>query len=362
MNYITKVAALLLALFCTGIAGADGNATETASISHQYTITDLGSLGGLLTEPFGINDGGQIVGYSQSPDGSVCAFLWQSGKMTELSTLKGDQSSTAYGINNKGQAVGVSYRDGGATHAVMWNHGSAVDLGLLGNDDLHTGLVKAINDNGQMVVNCVTIPNHSPFAMFDIGHQQSRVLLCTSAGIKSGRLLGRNIVGAIAINNSGAVVGQQIDPAGPCHCPQGFLWKEGVTTHLGAFQPSGINANEEVVGTITEGKLSTPTAALWKNGTVTPLRFVGSVRTLGTAINDKGEVVGATDRVVPQSALLWNSSHCVVLNNCLLPKGEWMLINPTAINDLGQIVGYGKHSGKPAAFLMTPIPATEARQ
>ena len=41
--------------------------------------------------------------------------------------------------------------------------------------------------------------------------------------------------------------------------------------------------------------------------------------------------------------------------NRMLPKGSgWVLTNATGINASGQLVGYGTHIGKTAAFLLTP--------
>jgi uncharacterized membrane protein len=49
--------------------------------------------------------------------------LWENGKLTDLGTLPGDQSSTATAINNHNRIVGVSFEraaDGGQRHAVLW--------------------------------------------------------------------------------------------------------------------------------------------------------------------------------------------------------------------------------------------------
>lgn len=62
-----------------------------------------------------INDGGQIVGRCKGH-----AFVWQDGKMTDLGTLPGGESSGAVAINDEGQVVGTSAAEAGARHAVKW--------------------------------------------------------------------------------------------------------------------------------------------------------------------------------------------------------------------------------------------------
>jgi len=45
------------------------------------------------------------------------------------------------------------------------------------------------------------------------------------------------------------------------------------------------------------------------------------------------------------------------LNNLISPDSGWTLKDATAINDNGQIVGYGDDgSGQARAFLLTPVP------
>src|SRR6202034_1616483 len=76
----------------------------------------LGTLGGGSSYAYGINDTGEIVGYSWLADGSQSAFLYDHGTMLDLNALRMGDSGwdllQAYGINNSGQITGVGLYDG----------------------------------------------------------------------------------------------------------------------------------------------------------------------------------------------------------------------------------------------------------
>ena len=83
----------------------------------QYTITDLGTLGGSLSYAYGINDSGQVVGVSWITGNSTShAFLYDGGNMIDLNTLlptgSGWVLKSAYGINDSGQIVGYGSING----------------------------------------------------------------------------------------------------------------------------------------------------------------------------------------------------------------------------------------------------------
>src|SRR5690242_4062888 len=72
-------------------------------------MQDLGNLGGGYADALGINNLGQVVGFSGLPDGSRHAFLWTATSgMQDLGTLGGNTSG-AIGINDAGQVVGFAY-------------------------------------------------------------------------------------------------------------------------------------------------------------------------------------------------------------------------------------------------------------
>ena len=71
-------------------------------------IVDLGTLGGSWAVAMGINNRGEVVGFSGTASGGVSAFIWtRQGGMTALSGLTGlDDPSRAVAINELGQVAG----------------------------------------------------------------------------------------------------------------------------------------------------------------------------------------------------------------------------------------------------------------
>lgn len=122
-----------------------GTITGSDAVSHGYlwdagTLTPLGSLG-TLSIPLAIGNGGDIVGWTDTPGGGPWVpFLWSHGKMRALPLMGVND------VNGRGEVVGImAYGDG--YHAAVWRAGTLTDLGALG--DLSGAI--AISDRGWVV-------------------------------------------------------------------------------------------------------------------------------------------------------------------------------------------------------------------
>jgi probable HAF family extracellular repeat protein len=129
--------------------------TDSPVIWEDGTAFPLPGLGPARSNiAYAINDRGQIVGQSRSPDGTTrLAVLWQNREITNLNTLPGDFGVIATGINNRGQVVG-STNDSAFnwTHAFIWQDGVMTDLNTLfpADSNLFATMANTINERGQI--------------------------------------------------------------------------------------------------------------------------------------------------------------------------------------------------------------------
>jgi probable HAF family extracellular repeat protein len=86
-------------------------------------MQDLGTLGSDPSEASSINNRGEIVGASNITNTKRHAFLWRSGRMTDLNDLLPKGSGwillNAYSINDRGQIVCAARRKGESTHLLL---------------------------------------------------------------------------------------------------------------------------------------------------------------------------------------------------------------------------------------------------
>jgi probable HAF family extracellular repeat protein len=173
------------------------NACEHAFLWDDGVMIDLGVIGGPFSGARGINQRGQVVGYSTTlADGGTMAVLWDEGTIIDLGRLSGDRSATASAINNRGQIVGWS--ENTTTRAFLWQGGTMVELAPLPGGEF--GLAADIDSAGRIV---------------GIGDDGARppVMWVKDLPVSLPMPLGAQFGQASAINNSGDAAGWIISPS-----------------------------------------------------------------------------------------------------------------------------------------------------
>lgn len=133
-----------------GVRGVYPNDTMGFLWSNN-TLIDIGLLDGNTgSSVFDINNNGQVVGTSYKKTSTYSerfskAILWQNGHTTDLLGWS-DKSSCATGINDSGQIVGYTV-DNGKNEAFFWQNQSLLMLPGLGGNTV----AYAINSNGWIV-------------------------------------------------------------------------------------------------------------------------------------------------------------------------------------------------------------------
>lgn len=298
----------------TGQVTGYAYSSKTQSNVFLYTagkMKSLGTLGGTDGLGLAINSTGQVAGYSQLSSGSYRGFISIHGVLTSVGTLGGDYSD-AEGINDLGQVTGASSTASGLTHPYLWTNGKMTDLGTLpgGNNTWDWNSGEAVNNSGEVVG-------------WGYGNSGFQAILWSHGQIKDLGDLGGGLSQAFGINDLGQITGQAYITGGIG--ADAFLYDNGVMQDLGTISsPSGGNGQYAY----------------------------------GLAINDSGVVVGeSTYQIngtgITYHAFVYSNGKMQDLNALIPANSGWVLSTAYAINDAGQIVGYGTHNKQQRAFLLT---------
>ena len=350
-----------------------------AQVPPRYTVTAV-NLDGVN----GINDKGQVVGtintakHHKADDGPYMDFaevaIWQAGKVKIVGTYLHQPDCTPAAINNQGVIVVRADKadhfvgDGNWSdiHLAWWEKGRFFPLTT-------SGEVLGMNDKGQAVGFRVW-----PDGEYGFFARHGRV-----KEIKNP--ITKDYCEVTAINNAGFMAGvayRHLEPSrylgGYSDRHYAYLWPPKgkpfnieSLPHLVFSEASGINNKGQVIGYVHFKDDWFPNqggrhlqyndhAFVWQQGKMTLLDRKDINATRSTAINDAGDVIGearfpAKQRDGSHSGFFLYQKGALYNLNALLPAAShWDLQSVSGMNNRGQIIGSGLHSGKSHAFLLTP--------
>ena len=298
--------------------------SDTTGFSHAFLwssssgMIDLGSLG-TRSNATGINPSGAVTGFYSDSSNQSYAFSWTTSQ--GMQDLGFGPNSGPTGINDAGQIVGysgASSRCFGVGHAFLWSPGvgeQSLDFPGAACTSAH-----AINKSGQVVGEYTTTSGGDPQAF----------LWSPSAGFQTLPSLG-GATEAFQINSSGQDAGwSRIPVNGPFHA---FLWSAtsgiqdvGAPSNRASY-PSGLNNHGEIVGLIEYyggGFLHTfdwtPHTAM-----MTPNPIVNFAN---SPLNDSGQIAGG--RGNGSGSLLLSPRMNVVLSSSRNPSKSGQSVLLTA--------------------------------
>jgi probable HAF family extracellular repeat protein len=271
------------------VVGQNANLHQHAYLwDSVHGQQDLGTVGSdLSSEAYGINDSGQVVGWSftftsnyefGSTLTSEHAFLWP-GSRGMQNIGKGDLAS---GINSAGEVCGTLNYDQSGETAGLWNGKWTSPAGV-------PPRLAGINNYGQV---CGTSNVSSSV-------QQAFLWTPATAGGTTGTLqnlgtLGGASAGANALNGQGSVTGSAALPGGNLY--HAFVWR--------------------------------PASANGTSGTLTDLDPGGTGNSSGQCINSGGLVAGYSDDHNPAGknyAVMWQpgaNGYTMSNLNSVIPRGH----------------------------------------
>ena len=334
--------------------------------------TNLGTLSGPAecSEATSINTRGQIVGTSEKDEidpvlglKQVRAVLWEDGEIKDLGTFGGNHSG-AFGNNNRGQIVGFALNaipdpfsffyillagasTGTQTRAFLWQNGELQDLGTLGGSDAAAFFV---NERGQVAG--VSSFNSEPNSI--TGFPNQHLFLWQDGKMMDHGSLGGSIATPSGLNNRGQLIGSSTTAneefIDPFLLDRGKLIDLFTETEGKVITANAINDAGQVVGggDFSNQGGSQFSAVLWQNGVATSLGTLsGDCFSEAFVINSRGQVVGVSYAcdTFEERAFLWENGSMIDLNEKVSSDFPLRLANAVAINERGEIGGFGAPAG-----------------
>lgn len=313
---------------------------------RDYTMLDLGTLGGDISEARGLNNVGAVVGFSENAEGIKRAFYYRDGKMIPI------EATEALGVNDDGEVVGSVPKSRGLfgskqTDAFRWTPGGGLETGLIPRVNVGlspkelTGHARAINRDGDIVmmgqgIQMYALLRKSTGQSVDLGH------------------LGGMVSIPYDINDKQEVVGYTKVGRTNVH---GFLYRNGSMIDLGSLGREsgahGVNNKSEVVGS-SKDNLARFRAFRWAEGRMESLGTLGAEASNARAINDHSWIVGNAETANGnQHGFLYADGEMLDLNELVSERDGWEIVDAYAINESHQIAAVASRNGFKHAVLLS---------
>jgi probable HAF family extracellular repeat protein len=298
----------------------------TSAAAQDWTLVDVGTLGGPGSYGAAVSNDGTVVGCADVAGAGAHAFAWKNGVMRDLGLAAdaAEGSSCALAVNDRGVIAGRS----ATGEVVIWNGATIEHTGVQGD-------VGGINLNGVLAGTYNDGTTGRAFI-----YRAGQVTTLTPAGAHGA---------ANAINSRNQVVGISDGRA--------FVWQDGTLRTLEATNAHDINDRGVIVGMGSSG-YGQPIAFLYRGGVMQSLNAPSY--STAVAINERSQVAGSGEGVY--GWLVDNGRYTRLADIPAVIQRGWRHLEPTGINDLGWIVGTASDAeGNLRAFLLVPRTRAEAK-
>lgn len=300
----------------------------SAVAARDYTVVDLGTLGGPGSYGAAIANDGTVVGCADVTAIAAHAFVWKDGVMRDLGKgSAAEGSSCALAVNPSGVVAGRASNG----ELVRWADGGVTSLGIQGN-------VGAINDAGTIVGAAKDGATTRAFIYANGAVQTLQPL--DPAGTSA----------ATGINHRGDVVGRSGSRA--------FLFAYGTLADLGTGSARDINDRGTIVGQGASANAQ-PIATVYGHD-VTPQPLEAPAYSTAIALNNGGQVVGSAEGLY--GWVLDDGEFTRLADVPGVVAAGFRRVEPTGINEKGWIVATASNAeGNLRAILLVPATATKTK-
>jgi probable HAF family extracellular repeat protein len=317
----------------------------SSATAPRYLVEDLGVLpGDDGSVAMGIDEAGDVVGWSYGPAGTRAFLYTDATGMAALPAPAGRPVTTARSVSGSGDVVGTASKGGSDIgHAALWRNGTAQDLGALGTGEFSEA--RGVNAAGTVVGTSYTNGG---------GLLGIHAFRFDASGL-SDLTPHADTAHAEAVNDVGQIVGWR----------NGRAFRLSGTTFLDLGVPAGfaqsfgfaVNDTGQVAGHVISPTGNSERVFRYSDGA--GMVLIGGTGQYNRAfgINAAGDVVGEGHPVFgPTQAFVFTDGNGMeALNELIDPSTGWFLLGAGDINDAGQIAAWATStSGARHAVRLTP--------